>query len=116
VNNKQPKSNTRFFKTDPRPLGQFAEGDIDAESGIIRNVVMCQEGEAKGHGVHLEGEFIEALAKYDRNSSFHAITSERKKEEKNIEVKWMCLVTSSLTKLEDCLSNSVKMADTIILT
>ena len=66
MNNKQPKSNTRFFKTDPRPLGQFAEGDIDAESGIIRNVVMCQEGEAKGHGVHLEGEFIEALAKYDR--------------------------------------------------
>ena len=60
------KSNSRFFKTDPRPLGQFAEGDIDVDGGIIRNVVMCQEGPAKGHGVHLEGEFIDALAKYDR--------------------------------------------------
>ena len=63
---KNNKPSARFFKTDPRPLGQFAEGDIDEENGIIRNVVMCQEGEAKGHGVFLEGEFIDALAKYDR--------------------------------------------------
>ncbi|MEL6851791.1 MAG: hypothetical protein AAFP92_24930, partial [Bacteroidota bacterium] len=32
---------------------------IDIEEGILRDVVMCQVGPAKGHGVHLEQEFIE---------------------------------------------------------
>jgi len=37
---------------------------IDAENGILSGVIMCQVGEAKGHGVHLEQEFIEAGINY----------------------------------------------------
>lgn len=39
---------------------------IDAESGIISDVVMVQEGEALGHGVELDADFISALVAYDR--------------------------------------------------
>lgn len=38
---------------------------IDAEAGIIYDVVMVQEGPAKGHGVHLDADFIEAITAYD---------------------------------------------------
>lgn len=34
---------------------------IDREAGIIRDVVLAQVGEAKGHDVHLEQEFIDDL-------------------------------------------------------
>ena len=46
--------------------GGFAEGAIDVENGIIPDVVMVQEGPAKGHGVHLEAEFVEKIQKYDQ--------------------------------------------------
>lgn len=39
---------------------------IDAESGIISDVVMVQEGEALGHGVELDADFIANLVAYDR--------------------------------------------------
>jgi hypothetical protein len=46
----------------------FSAGSIDSESGIIPDVVMVQEGPAKGHGVHLEAEFIEKMQKYDQKN------------------------------------------------
>lgn len=52
----------RWFRSQPISL---AGADIDVDNGIIRNVVMVQEGEAKGHGLHLEGEFIEEITAYD---------------------------------------------------
>ncbi len=36
-----------------------AGSKVDAESRIISDVILCQVGEAKGHGVHLEQSFIE---------------------------------------------------------
>lgn len=63
-NKKQP---IQWYKS--LPIITFKEADIDAENGIIRNVVMVEEGEAKGHGVNLEDEFISALVAYD-NATF----------------------------------------------
>jgi hypothetical protein len=55
----------RRFKSQPvNP--EFSNENIDAEKGIIRNIVMCQAGPAKGHGVHLEEEFIEDLVNFDQ--------------------------------------------------
>lgn len=56
---------TRWFRSAPVAPG-FEQANIDAENGIIHDVVMAQEGEAKGHGVHLESEFIDNLVRYDR--------------------------------------------------
>lgn len=56
---------TRWLKSEPSIL-QIDPKNIDLENGIIRNVVMCQAGPAKGHGVHLEDSFIEALVAYDQ--------------------------------------------------
>lgn len=39
--------------------------NIDFENGIIRDVIMVQEGPAKGHGVNLEAEFIDHITEYD---------------------------------------------------
>ena len=63
--------NIKRFKS--KPLGlSFAKGDaksnIDFEKGIIKNVVMCQVGEAKGHGLHLEQDFIDGLVAYDKKN------------------------------------------------
>ena len=60
-----PASHKKWFKSDPYGL-QFDEGQIDEEAGVLKDVVMCQEGEAKGHGFHMEGEFISDLVKYDK--------------------------------------------------
>lgn len=35
--------------------------EVDAETGIIKGVKVCSAGEAKGHGVHLDKEFIETV-------------------------------------------------------
>ena len=40
-----------------RPTGQ-----VDRENGIIRGVQIVREGEAKGHGVHLDSDFITRIA------------------------------------------------------
>lgn len=58
----------RWLKSRPTP-GGFTADNIDAATGIIRDVVMVQEGEARGHGVHLEAEFIRNLVAYD-NATF----------------------------------------------
>lgn len=63
----QQKNDVRWYKS--LPISSFKEADIDAEAGIIRNVVMVEEGEAKGHGVHLESEFITQIVEYD-NANF----------------------------------------------
>jgi hypothetical protein len=47
------------------PVQSFAAGQIDEENGIIHDVVMVEEGPAKGHGVHLESEFVTDLVAYD---------------------------------------------------
>jgi hypothetical protein len=57
----------RWLKSQPVILS-FEEGQIDAENGIIRDVVMCQAGPAKGHGVHLEESFVEQLVAYDHKN------------------------------------------------
>jgi hypothetical protein len=35
---------------------------VDVEKRILRNVILAQVGEAKGHGVFVEQKFIEAIA------------------------------------------------------
>lgn len=37
---------------------------VDRENGIIKNVIMCQAGEAKGHGFVLDQEFISDVVTY----------------------------------------------------
>ena len=54
----------RWFKSNPLPLS-FAAEQIDETEGILKDVVMCETGPAKGHGVHLEQEFIDGLIAYD---------------------------------------------------
>lgn len=56
--------NIRWMKSRPLPL-EFDASRIDIEAGILYDVVMAEEGEAKGHGVHLEAEFIDDLVAYD---------------------------------------------------
>jgi len=55
---------TRWFKSAPTP-GNFTSDQIDVENGIIRDVVMVQEGPAKGHGVSVEASFIDDIVAYD---------------------------------------------------
>ena len=38
-------------------------GEIDHEQGIIRGVSVCTVGEAKGHGINLDREFISTVAR-----------------------------------------------------
>lgn len=57
----------RWFRSAP-VLPGFDSANIDADAGIMRDVVMVQEGPAKGHGVHLEEEFIAALVAYDQQN------------------------------------------------
>lgn len=41
---------------------------IDSQTGIVAGVKVCSAGEVKGHGVHLEAEFIETVAKQGNSS------------------------------------------------
>lgn len=59
------KTHNRWLKSRPTP-GGYSPEKIDAENGIIHDVVMVQEGEAKGHGVHLDADFIREIVAYDR--------------------------------------------------
>lgn len=54
----------RWLRSRPTAPG-IQSGSIDAENGILHNVVMVQEGEAKGHGVHLDAAFINDIVAYD---------------------------------------------------
>lgn len=57
------KNIERWFKSNPLPLS-FSPEQIDEENGIISDVVVCEVGQAKGHGVSLELSFIEKLVNY----------------------------------------------------
>lgn len=57
--------NIRWFKSNPLPLS-FDTTRIDRENGVLHDVVMVEEGPAKGHDVHLEAEFVEELVAYDQ--------------------------------------------------
>lgn len=61
--NIQALHHVRRFRSQPVGL---AGGRIDVEAGIIHDVVMVEEGPAKGHGVHLDADFVENLVAYDR--------------------------------------------------
>ena len=41
----------------------FAKAQIDEDNGILRDVVLVQEGEAKGHDVRLDGKFVKKITK-----------------------------------------------------
>lgn len=56
------REKTRWFKTGRTTTTNLSE-NVDAENGILRNVVLCQEGESKGHGTHLEKSFIQDIVK-----------------------------------------------------
>jgi hypothetical protein len=53
-------SDERYFKTT-----RFAQAalEVDNENGIVKDIVLCQAGEARGHGVFLEQEFIDELVR-----------------------------------------------------
>lgn len=43
---------------------KFDPSNVNREDGIIHDVIMCQAGPAKGHGIHLEPEFISDVVEY----------------------------------------------------
>jgi hypothetical protein len=56
--NEQPRwLSTGYLKAAP-------SGRIDHEAGIIEGVKVCTEGDAKGHGVSLDAEFIETVVRF----------------------------------------------------
>lgn len=44
------------------PCLKSRPASVEAETGIIRGCKVCSEGEAKGHGVFLDSEFIDTVA------------------------------------------------------
>lgn len=54
----------RWFRSQPT-AGGYSSDKIDAENGIISDVVMVEEGMAKGHNVSLDAQFIHDLVAYD---------------------------------------------------
>lgn len=51
----------RYFRSAPSQQPDTIQ--VDRASGVIRDLVMCRVGEARGHGVHLEQEFIDELVR-----------------------------------------------------
>jgi hypothetical protein len=51
----------KYFRSAPAKQNDSIQ--IDRESSVIRGLVMCQVGEAKGHGVHMEQSFIDELVR-----------------------------------------------------
>lgn len=50
----------KYFKSSPKNTTALK---IDRENGYLRDVVLCEVGEASGHGVHLDQNFINDVAK-----------------------------------------------------
>ena len=46
----------KYLASDPIYVQSF--DSIDHEKGIIKGVKVCSEGDAKGHGVYLNKQFI----------------------------------------------------------
>jgi hypothetical protein len=61
----------RRLKSKPLSFGSH-KPQIDPQTSVLKGVVMAQVGEAKGHGIHLEQGFIDALIAYD-NQHFSEI-------------------------------------------
>lgn len=58
-----PTQAQRWFKSQPvATIG--TDSLLDREAGIIRDVILCQVGQAKGHGVELEQDFINDVVDY----------------------------------------------------
>ncbi len=57
-----PLHEVRWLRS--RPTASLSPEQVDAEAGVLRDVVMVQEGPAKGHGVHLESEFVADVVRY----------------------------------------------------
>lgn len=57
----------RWMRSMPLAL-EFDSSRIDRQNGVLHDVVMVQEGEAKGHGFYLEGEFVTDLVAYDQKN------------------------------------------------
>lgn len=55
-------STTRWQRTQSISF-EAAPPAIDADAGILRDVVLAQVGEAKGHGVHLDQDFINEIVR-----------------------------------------------------
>jgi hypothetical protein len=51
------------------PVYKQSPSSIDKEKGIIRNIVLCQTGEAKGHDLHLDDDFIDKVIFLGNESS-----------------------------------------------
>lgn len=58
------KPQSRYLKSELVAFSASESTNVDKEAGIISNVILCQVGPAKGHGVHLEQEFIDAGIAY----------------------------------------------------
>jgi hypothetical protein len=56
------RTNTRWFKSNRVQTPELAN-NVDAKLGVLTGVVLCQEGESKGHGTHLEKSFIKDIVK-----------------------------------------------------
>ena len=46
----------RYFKSGRLPI--LEDGNVDIKDGVLRGVVLAKEGEAKGHDLWLDGEFL----------------------------------------------------------
>lgn len=60
------KPTSKLLKSERISLAASVEAGshVDRENRIISDVILCQVGEAKGHGVHLEQSFIDAGIDY----------------------------------------------------
>ena len=57
----------KLLASDPIYIQKFDE--IDFEKGIIKGVKVCSEGDAKGHGVYLNKQFIRDVVKFGKEQT-----------------------------------------------
>lgn len=56
-----PKGKQRWLKSKPVKI---VDAKYSREHGTINDVILCQVGPAKGHGVHLDQDFIDSVVDY----------------------------------------------------
>lgn len=65
--------NTIQFKSDmlaaSRRSADAPQGEIDRENGIVRNMLVVQVGEAQGHGVFCDEQFVQDVANYGKTQT-----------------------------------------------
>ena len=57
----------KYLASDPIYVQSF--DSIDHEKGIIKGVKVCSEGDAKGHGVYLNKQFVRDVAKFGKEQT-----------------------------------------------